>query len=50
MKSIKVEIEELECCLLGPEESELDIRHIVTNAKGKKRRRHVSDVQWTGSK
>ena len=34
---MKVEIEELECCLLGPEESELDIRHIVANATGQKR-------------
>ena len=36
---MKVEIEELEYDLRGPEESEVDIRHIVTNARGKKRRR-----------
>ena len=36
---MKVEIGELEHCLLGPEESEVAIRHIVMNAKGKKRRR-----------
>ena len=26
----------MECCLLGPEESEVDIRHIETNARDKK--------------
>ena len=33
-----VEIEELEYCLLRPEESEVDMRHIVINAKRKKHR------------
>ena len=36
---MKVDIEEMEHCLLGQEESEVDIRHIVMNVRGKKRRR-----------
>ena len=38
-ESMNLEMEELEYCLLGPEESEVDIRHIAMNASGKKRRR-----------
>ena len=38
-ESLKVEVEELEP-LLGPEDSEVDIRHIAMNARSKKRRRH----------
>ena len=34
-----MDIVELEYCLFGPEESEVDIRHIAMNARGKKRRR-----------
>ena len=33
-ESRKVEIEGLEYCLVGPEESEDDIRHIAMNAQG----------------
>ena len=46
--SMKVDTEELEHCLLGPEESEVDIRHIVINANGKKRRsvRRVRVTSW----
>ena len=48
--SLKVEIEELEHWLLGPEESEVDIRHLAMNAKGKMRRKLLSYFQWVGSK
>ena len=37
--SLEVEIEELGYCLVGPEESEVDIRRIAMNARAKKRRR-----------
>ena len=46
--STKVEIEELEHCLLGPAEPVVDIRHIM-NAKGKTRRRLfqiLSAARW----
>ena len=38
-ENMKVDIVELEYCLFGPQESEVDIRHIAMNARGKKRRR-----------
>ena len=38
MTGVKVEIGELEH-LLGPEDSEVEIRHVVVNARSKKRRR-----------
>ena len=49
-ESLKVEVEELEYCLLGPEESEVGIRHIAMNARSKKLRRlfHVFGVQGQG--
>ena len=49
-ESLKVEIEELEYCLVGPEESDIDIRHITMNARGKKASQALSNFQWTGSK
>ena len=49
-ESLKVEVEELEYCLLGPEESEVGIRHIAMNARSRKLRRlfHVFGVQGQG--
>ena len=38
-ESLQVGIEELEDCLLGPDELEFDIRHIALNARGEKHRR-----------
>ena len=37
-ESLKVDIGELEDCLLGPEELQIDIRHIALNARGEKHR------------
>ena len=38
-ESLEEDIEELEDCPLGPEELEVDIRHIALNARGEKHRR-----------
>ena len=44
----KVESEEWEQCLCGQWESEVDIRHIVMNAKGEKHRRLFQMINAQG--
>ena len=45
-ESLQVEIEEL----LGPEESEIDIRHSAMNSRAKQRRRHFQIFSGQGPK
>ena len=47
-EGLKVDIWELECHLLGPEESDVDGRHVALNARGEKHQRLSRDwgISW----